>query len=209
MNEEINDLLKQYLYIPIGLPGCGKSTFFKVMRDNEDFPTKLASPDKIREEYYPGYEAGEIPFADIDQELIFLEAERRMEDYLLDGFNVWFDALNLYYKSRLVLFHRGEAINNGPLRPRIMHYVLIKMTMPLEIIKERQKCRANHRRPPLEKLEKMQKLFDAETNDNLYFSERSEIWNLEWENEWKIRNEVPEKCRILVERINQQFREED
>jgi predicted kinase len=206
MNEEINDLLKQYIYIPIGLPCCGKSTFFKAMRDdNNFFPVQLASPDKMREEYYPGYEAGEIPFDKIDQGMIFLKAERKMEDHLIDGFDVWFDATNLHYKSRLVLYHRGEAINLKPMHPRIMHYVLIKMTTPLEIIKQRQKCRKGHRRPSDEILERFQEQFDAETNNNLHFPERSEVWDLEWNEEWKIHNEVPEKCRILVENINKQF----
>jgi predicted kinase len=207
MSEEISNLLKQYLYIPVGLPGCGKSTFFQTMRDSKDFfPVKLASPDVIREEYYPGYEAGEIPFEEIDQEMAFLESERRMQDYLIDGFDVWYDATNLLYKSRMVLYHLGEAINFKPMCSRIIHYVLIKMNVPLEIIKERA-CGCGNRKPPIDRLERMQRQF--ESNQNLHFPERSEIWDLEWNSEWTILNDVPEKCKNLVNTINQQFKEEN
>jgi len=196
----------QNLYIPIGLPCCGKSTFYKRMISHPDFcSTKIIGPDIIRERLFPGYEDGLIPFENIDQEVAFLIAEREMEDYLLDGYSVWFDAMNTHYKSRLILFHRGQAVEYTPLYPFILNYILIKMNVDFDIIKERnQKCRKGYRMPPIERLESMNEYFNCIQEEDLYLPAKLEIWNLQWQeqdNKWIV-VEGGETCKRIVDIVN-------
>jgi len=198
--------MQRYVYIPIGMPCCGKTTFYNTMKELEEFtPVQVASPDLVREELYPGYEAGNILFGDIDQEQVFLQAHRNMEDLLLDGYNVWFDAINTPIKSRMVLFHRAEAIANTPFFYEEMNYILLMLHVPLEeILNRNETYRAGYRRPPTESLERMYEYFLSIAAEDLIFpiENRQEIWELKWDGVWSAVHVVPERCQLLLDNVN-------
>lgn len=200
----IDDFLKRYIYIPVGMPCCGKTTFYNTIKNLEEFtPVQIASPDIVREREYPGYEAGTVPFESIDQYCVFLKAHREMEDFLLNGYSVWFDAMNCHIKSRKVIFHRAEAVSYEPSFFGIMNYIVINMTVPLEeILQRNDKIRAGHRKPPEDRLRSMYDFIINIPFEDLMLPERCEIWDLEWNQTWRAKNKVPEKCLKVLDIIN-------
>ncbi len=87
------------LVVPIGLPGCGKSTFAKSLLD---LKYAVVSTDATRIEVAGSLEAfWDIP-AD-DRPNVFDMAHAKTRDYLLHGVDVFFDATNLWRTARETL----------------------------------------------------------------------------------------------------------
>lgn len=87
------------LFIPVGIPGCGKSTLTKIF-DHTNM--RVVSSDAIREEI-----TGDIGDQTRNQE-VFAEYHKRIEDHLLDGLDVFADATNLRDFAREKLQAIGE-----------------------------------------------------------------------------------------------------
>ena len=111
-NLTLRGLSTQTIFIPVGLPCAGKTSFFRCLSDMDGVGDNLAlvSPDEIREEVYPGYAAGMIPFSSMDNGEIFPRAYARMERYILDGWDVWFDAVNGNHGARLMIYGHAERV---------------------------------------------------------------------------------------------------
>lgn len=95
------------LYIMIGLPGCGKSTYINnIIKQNnyQDINIKLSSDD-IRIELY----------GELDQNHngeVFDEMRRRCKEFLKQGKNVYYDATNISRKKRIALINEMNKYYN-------------------------------------------------------------------------------------------------
>lgn len=89
------------LYIPIGIPGSGKSTYGKDL-SYVDENLVIVSPDKIREILY-----GDASIQGDGNE-VFSIAYYEAVKALKDGKNVYFDATNLTYLTRFILYERCQ-----------------------------------------------------------------------------------------------------
>ena len=90
---------KSILYIMIGLPGSGKDTIAREIKDKDNLKNVLLSSDDIRTELF-GYE---------DQTkngVVFEEMNKRCKEYLSKGFNVIYNATNLNKKRRIALINQ-------------------------------------------------------------------------------------------------------
>lgn len=82
------------LIIPMGIPGCGKSTFAKTLLD---LKYAIVSTDEIRKRNYGSLKAAFLLRAN---GAVFAEAYRRTEEYLDHNVDVYFDATSLTRQSR-------------------------------------------------------------------------------------------------------------
>ena len=203
-------LPNQTIFIPVGLPCAGKTSFFQCLSEMPGVGDNVAliSPDEIREEVYPGYAAGLVPFRDIDNGEIFPKAYTRMEGRILDGWDIWFDAVNVSQGSRLMIYGCAEATTR--LNPNFvggdLHYVILVLDVPVDQILARNEAnRVGHRRPS----EKVIASMWSESTEELTYlpTDRAEVWRLRWDGEWKMADgfEPPAICVDLVEAVNGMF----
>lgn len=176
----------QTVFIPVGLPCCGKSTMFKALASLEGVGENLAlvSPDCIREELYPGYEAGAVPFDKIDNSDVFDRSHALLHRFVVDGYDVWFDALNLRSVSRHAIRSEVQMAELDPaFSGEPIEFVVIDMEVPLvEILSRNEACRVAHRRPPEDRLRTMA---ESRSTDPLKESdERTSVWHLVWDRVW-------------------------
>jgi hypothetical protein len=167
----------------------------------------LVSPDDIREEIYPGYSAGLVPFIDIDNDEIFPRAFARMERHIIEGWDIWFDAINISDHARSDVFVHAEYAKMDPeFSGGELHYVLIVLDIPLEEIKTRnESARVGHRRPPEGTLATM---WSIRNEDSVILpADHLETWRLMWDGEWKMADgfEPPTICVDLVDSVNREF----
>ena len=88
---------KPLLIMPIGIPGCGKSTIvhnIEIINGENTTTPKIHSSDALRMELY-----GSEDVQDKNSEL-FSELHRRMRNDLSNGYDVVYDATNLNKKQR-------------------------------------------------------------------------------------------------------------
>lgn len=87
---------KPVLYIPVGMPGAGKSTYGQILAANQP-GLQIVSTDAIREELYGDSRSLGDPGE------VFGIAYRRARDALRAGQDVYFDATNLtaFYRRTL------------------------------------------------------------------------------------------------------------
>lgn len=81
------------LYVPVGMPGCGKSTVAASLPSH----VVIVNPDSIREEL-----TGDVTDQSKNSE-VFRLAHDRAGEALTNGQNVFFDATNLTPKARASL----------------------------------------------------------------------------------------------------------
>jgi len=151
---QLEEIMARYIIIPIGLPGSGKTHLYNAAKKvYSPFLLQFCSPDAVREQVYPGYEEGYIPFDEIDQTAMFVTAHRDMEDALLYGDNAYFDATNLTIEARTVVYHRGQAIDYALSYSFNLHYILIYLNIPYKEVLCRNEARGEHRVPDRERLD--------------------------------------------------------
>ena len=119
---------KQKLYVMIGIPGSGKSTYAK----NNLPDTKYVSRDEIR---FSLLKEGE-PYFSKEKEA-FNKFVQQINQYLKNGYDVVADATHLNYKSRGKLF--SHLIFN---RDKVK-VIAIYMKTPLSICLNHNKTRLN------------------------------------------------------------------
>ena len=203
------ELPNQTIFIPVGLPCAGKSTFFRELIDLPGVGDNVAlvSPDDIRDELYPGYSTGLVPFCDIDNPEVFSKANDRMDGHLLDGWDVWFDAVNTSLLARDMIRYEAEATRSSPeFTGGDLHYIIVDLDVPFtEIISRNESRRAGHRRPPIETLELMRRQKETE-GVGLTLGDH-EVWNLTWDGGWRMADgfDAPPICVALVDAVNDAF----
>jgi len=177
----------QTVFLPVGMPCSGKSTMFKAAASLPGIGENLSlvCPDAIREELHPGYEAGVVRFGDIDNLMIFEKAEDQLYRLIVDGYDVWFDAMNVFSSHRrgrmfeVELAELDPAFSGDPVR-----FIVIHLDVPFdEILRRNQACRVGLRRPPVERLEEMAGWLREDDPEQP--SEVVDVWRLVWDGTWK------------------------
>lgn len=85
------------LFIPVGVPGCGKSTFAERVLNHTNL--RIVSTDGIREELVKAGKLKSVSDMSCNKE-VFAKFYHRIEDHLLDHFDVYADATNLTNNAR-------------------------------------------------------------------------------------------------------------
>lgn len=132
------------LYMPIGVPGSGKSTYYK-NNFNED-ETVLVSSDAIRKEVF-----GDENDQEHNSEVFELMRKRTIEA-LKNNKDVYYDSTNISSKRRIGLFNCSKDIRNA-------EKVAIVFCTPLEVAIERNNNR--ERKVPKDVIISMAKRFDV------------------------------------------------
>ena len=159
------------VYVPIGLPGCGKTTFGNRLCEACDDWVLSMGADDVRDVLYPGYSAGTVPFAQMDLSHTFEVAYEWAVDILTAGRSLWWDAVNT---SK---FHRAMVLSNC--RPYTERVVAIDLYVPFEeILRRNREERQGHRRPPRKTLA----MFRSQRHQNpVDISEGfDEVWRFKW-----------------------------
>lgn len=89
------------LIIPVGIPGCGKSTLFSAFNHTN---MRCVETDGIREEMVKAGRLKSVNDMSCNSE-VFDKFYERITDHLLDGFDVYADATNLQP------FARGQLVD--------------------------------------------------------------------------------------------------
>ena len=110
------------LYVPIGIPGSGKSTYGKQLaKENKNL--RIVCPDDIRAELY-----GDASIQG-DGKKVFSIAYSRATEYLKSGKDVYFDATNVTALSRSRLLKALYPLFNSS--------IAVYFDVPLEVCKKR------------------------------------------------------------------------
>ena len=118
----MKELAVQYLIIMVGVPGSGKSTLVRLLKDN--LPNcVIVCPDKIREDYTTD------PANKHDNEFVFSLAKSLVQKYLKESKNVIFDATNTIGRFRKGYADIGQTIG--------AQVVYCGLGTPLTVAKER------------------------------------------------------------------------
>jgi hypothetical protein len=216
------------IYLPVGLPAAGKSTLGHALqliyqRYNLG-PLHVFGPDVVREQMYPGYDAGLVPFKKINNRQVFDRAYARGRRLLKTG-DLWWDAVNTHSALRetardgLMNFAKsspGWENTDGDLPGAYLHnrIVAIDIRVPFSIIVERNRtCREGHRCPPLETL----KMFSDQKKEwpvrawdpaDPFPLETiiDQVWTVRWEKRGETRLWTTKTndawCRRMIERAN-------
>lgn len=172
--------MKKTVYMPIGLPGCGKTTFGNNLSKQSSGKILSIGLDDIREYLYPGYSKGIIPFENMDIENILNITEKWCKDILNNKYDLWFDAVNVDP------LHRKIAIKN--FKNWADYIIAIDFHVPFdEILKRNKEQRNGFRKPPRKILEKMrsQKFQNPVSIDEGF----NEILKYKWKNKnWVLRS---------------------
>lgn len=161
------------LYIPIGIPGCGKSTIGEAL--SEIIPDiHVCGLDKTREALYPGYEDGIIDYTTINQNLVYLTA---LDEALEESKNkhIFWDATNLkiYYRTEVIIFLQKKCyLNDLDLR-----IIFINIECPFSTIIKRNEKRTGLRKLPTETLERFYRE-KIEQKPQKHIEIYNELWNL-------------------------------
>ena len=109
------------LYITVGLPGAGKTSFLKEMKE----PSIVhVSPDLLRSE------------EDNPAERLKM-ASQQLSDTLVEGHNIYYDSANITVRSR------AEVIEHAGLAPD--EYLVVALVFQVDLFSL---CERNNNRPP-------------------------------------------------------------
>ena len=139
---EIPKIDNPTLYILIGVPGSGKSTYAEELFQKSERGVALVSSDTIRENLYGNESCQDNP------KRVFAIAHQAIIDQLTRGYDVIFDATNIYAKDRMGLIRRVCFEVKKPIR-----FVAIYFDTPIETCVARQELR--DRKVPTKVIEKM------------------------------------------------------
>lgn len=95
------------LYIPVGIPGSGKSTWSRTQTD-----IVIVSSDSIRKEFVADLREAHGPDAPIDNGKVFQIFHERIRAGLIHDMNVFADATNVTYRSRENLFDIANEMDS-------------------------------------------------------------------------------------------------
>lgn len=113
----------------IGLPGCGKSTY-AIKKQNEGY--HIFSSDAIRREYSKTT-CGDSVNDGISDEKVFQILHKDIKNDLRKGYDCIYDATNLSRKKRMAFLQEIKKID--------CEKCAVVFIVPVEICKERNKCR--------------------------------------------------------------------
>lgn len=139
---EIPKIENPTLYILIGVPGCGKSTYAEELAQKSERGIALVSSDQIRKSLYGNESCQDNP------KKVFSIAHQAIIDQLQKGYDVIFDATNIYAKNRKDLILKVCFEVTKPVR-----FVAIYFDTPIETCIARQDLR--ERKVPTKVIEKM------------------------------------------------------
>ena len=139
---EIPKIDNPTLYILIGVPGSGKSTHAEELFQKSERGICLVSSDQIRKSLYGNESCQDNP------KKVFTLAHKIVIDQLEHGFDVIFDATNIYAKDRMDLIRKVCFEVKKEVR-----FVAIYFDTPIETCIARQNLR--ERKVPTKVIEKM------------------------------------------------------
>ena len=138
------------LYILIGVPGSGKSTYAKELCEKSERGVALVSSDEIRKWLFGNESCQANP------KLVFDTAHEAIKNQLSCGYDVVFDATNIYKHNREKLIKKIMFKVTKPVR-----FVAIYFDTPIETCIARQELR--ERKVPTKVIEKMARQIDKPT----------------------------------------------
>lgn len=147
---EIPKIEDPTLYILIGVPGSGKSTYAEELYEKSERGIALVSSDQLRKSLYGNESCQDNP------KKVFTLAHKIVVDQLEHGFDVIFDATNIYAKDRMDLIRKVCFEVKKEVR-----FVAIYFDTPIETCIARQNLR--ERKVPIKVIEKMGRQIDKPT----------------------------------------------
>lgn len=138
------------LYILIGVPGSGKSTYAEELFQKAEKGTALVSSDQIRKSLYGRESCQDNP------KKVFAIAHNTVIDQLKNGYDVIFDATNIYAKDRKELILKVCFEVTQPVR-----FIAVYFDTPISECIKRQDLR--ERKVPTRVIEKMGRQIDKPT----------------------------------------------
>lgn len=147
---EIPKIDNPTLYILIGVPGSGKSTYAEELYQKSERGIALVSSDCIRKSLYGNENCQDNP------KKVFTLAHKIIVDQLEHGFDVIFDATNIYAKDRSDLIRKICFEVKKEVR-----FIAIYFDTPIETCVARQDLR--ERKVPTKVIEKMGRQIDKPT----------------------------------------------
>lgn len=144
---EIPKIDNPTLYILIGVPGSGKSTYAEELYQKSERGIALVSSDCIRKSLYGNESCQDNP------KKVFTLAHKIIVDQLAHDFDVIFDATNIYAKDRMDLIRKVCFEVKKEVR-----FVAIYFDTSIETCIARQDLR--ERKVPAKVIEKMNRQID-------------------------------------------------
>lgn len=138
------------LYFLIGVPGCGKSTYAEELAQENEVGTCIVSSDEIRKTLYGNESCQDNPSK------VFAFAHNIIKNQLQVGYDVIFDATNIYKHNREQLIKEILFEVRKPVR-----FVAIYFDTPISECIKRQEYR--NRKVPQKVIEKMGRQIDKPT----------------------------------------------
>jgi predicted kinase len=147
---EIPKIDNPTLYILIGVPGSGKSTYAEELFQKSECGVALVSSDQIRKSLYGDESCQDNP------KRVFAIAHQATIDQLNKSYDVIFDATNIYAKDRMDLILKVCFEVKKPVR-----FVAVYFDTPISECIKRQDLR--ERKVPTKVIEKMGRQIDKPT----------------------------------------------
>lgn len=141
--------MENIFIMTVGVPGSGKSTYFKKMEDKKNWV--YISSDDIREELF-----GSAQDQKHNQE-VFQEMRKRSAEAIRQNKNIYYDATNINRKKRRNFLKDMKMIAQG----HSYSFECILFTVPAQICKERNAIR--ERKVPENVIERMVRQFQVPT----------------------------------------------
>ncbi len=153
LNNE-KEIQKNKLYVLIGIPCSGKTTYAR--KYFKELDVEIISTDEIRKNL-----TGTYRFSTETNNLVFSIAKDRIKEELSSGLNVVFDATNTNKKYRKDIIKIGQKMNSD--------IIALVFNTPLNTCLARNSLRGNERRVPEEIIIKMSS-YDSDITEHEGFS---------------------------------------
>lgn len=145
------------LFLPIGLPGSGKTQLRKEFIKYYE-PFHVISPDDIRFKYLNSEET-KIYYEELTEPQIWKEVDRQYLKALNTGHPIFFDATNLYH------YRRERFIDTAKENGYLIAFYWIQIPFWLTDMRNNNR----ERKVPLEVMKRMRRSFDKPTEDEYDF----------------------------------------